>query len=175
MQTEHALRPRRRGGDDIRVEIAGVGGQDRIGPHDAVQLLEKAGLDGEIVEHGLDDEVGIGDVPGVRRDREPVEPRGAAICVETPRCHCAIEKPDNPVAPFGRRFSGLLDADHAIAGVERRYRDARAHQPGSDHADRPDRPWRDALQPRHLGRGALGKEDVAQSLGLVGIAQPEER
>ena len=28
--------------------------------------------------------------------------------------------------------------------------------------------------PGHLGRGALGEEDVAQRLGLIGIAQPQE-
>ena len=32
----------------------------------------------------------------------------------------------------------------------------------------------DALQPGHLGRGALGEEHVAQRLGLVGIAQSQE-
>ena len=64
MQAEHALGPRRRGGDDVGIEIAGVGGQDRVGPHDAVQLPEQLGLDGEIVEHRLDDEIGVGEFAG---------------------------------------------------------------------------------------------------------------
>ena len=91
-----------------------------------------------------------------------------------PRCDRAIEQRGDPVAPLGRGFRGLLDADDAIAGVERRDGDARAHQPGADDADRSHRPRRDALQAGDLGRGALGEEDVAQRLGLVGIAQPQE-
>ena len=86
----------------------------------------------------------------------------------------AIEQRGDAVASLGGCFSGLLDADDAVAGVECRDRDAGTHQAGSDHADRRHWPRRDAFEPGHLGRGALGKEDVAQRLGLIGIAQPQE-
>ena len=69
MQPEHALRPRRRRGDRVGIEIAGVGREDRVRAHDAVQPDEQLGLDREIVEHGLDDEVGVAEDSNVAAGR----------------------------------------------------------------------------------------------------------
>ena len=62
---EKKCRPSTRSGREVaaamrvRVEIAGVGREHRIRPHDGVESPEQLGLDVEIVEHRLDHEIGM--------------------------------------------------------------------------------------------------------------------
>ena len=82
-----------------------------------------------------------------------------------PACrHGAIDQRRNALPPFRRRFAGLLDADHAIAGVERGDRDAGAHQAGADDADGAHGARFNAFDARDFRGRALGEEDMAQRL-----------
>ncbi len=60
MQADHILRPFRDGGDLVDVEIGRVGGEDRAGFADPVEVREDIFLDGDVFEHRLDHEVAIG-------------------------------------------------------------------------------------------------------------------
>ena len=66
--------------------------------------------------------------------------------------------------PLAAASAVVLDADDAIAGVERRDRDARAHQPGPDDADRPDRSRRDAFSPATLAAARSAKKTWRSAL-----------
>ena len=48
-------------GDGARVEVGGVGREDGVGAAGAAEGVEDGALDGEILEDGLDDEVGVGE------------------------------------------------------------------------------------------------------------------
>ena len=48
-------------GDGAGVEVGGVGGEDGVGAAGAAKGVEDGALDGEILEDGLDDEVGVGE------------------------------------------------------------------------------------------------------------------
>ena len=56
-------------GDLVDVERRGVGGEDRAGLADAVELGEDLLLDVHVLEHGLDDEVAVGEVLQRRASR----------------------------------------------------------------------------------------------------------
>ena len=69
VHAEHMVRPRGDGGDLVDVEIGGVGGQDRARLGDLVELAEDVLLDRHVLEHGLDDEVAIGERFEIERAR----------------------------------------------------------------------------------------------------------
>ena len=89
--------------------------------------------------------------------------------------HGFVQDASNPLAALLGGFLGLLDADDAIAGVQRSHRDAGAHQAGTDDADSFDLAWRDVFQAFNLAGGALCEEDVAQCRRLFAVAEFDER
>ncbi len=65
MQADDPLGPRSGGGDDVRIEIAGVGRENCVGADDRIEALEQFGLDGEVVEDGFDDDIGMRELPHI--------------------------------------------------------------------------------------------------------------
>jgi hypothetical protein len=59
VQPDDVLRSFRRGGDLIDVLVRGIGGEYRTLPAHGVELPEDRLFEFEILEHGLDDEIGI--------------------------------------------------------------------------------------------------------------------
>jgi hypothetical protein len=103
VEAEHVLRRLVLAAISFDVEIGGVGGEDRARLADAVELAEDLLLHVHILEHGLDDEVAIGEVFEGKRGRE--EAHGLADLL-------------GAHLPLGRGRLVVLE-DHAGAAVER--------------------------------------------------------
>ena len=77
------------GGDLGDRERRGVGGQDRVGPHDVVEVAEDRLLDLERLDDRLDHEVGVGEVLHAGREGDPVRAARPA----RPRSACRARRP----------------------------------------------------------------------------------
>ncbi len=168
----HRLRPLRHAGDLVDVDRRGVGEQQRAGLHVGVELAEHLLLHRDLLEHGLDHHVAVGDV-GIAGDRldqrqAPVHFRlGEAAALHADRVvvadllHAALQA-------LGRRVHQL----HRDAHIGEAHGDAAAHGAGADHGHGPDLGQRQVLrQVRQLRHLALGEEGVAQRLRLLGVLE----
>ena len=79
-------------------ERRGVGGDDRLGLDDAVELLEQVALDLQVLDDGLDDEVAV---------VQPVQIVGHGDAAE-----------DRALSVFGQTFAGDLLGEAGIDAVE---------------------------------------------------------
>ena len=59
MQSQDGLGPCRHGSNGFDVEIGGVGGEDGIGAGNGVEVAEHGLLQGQVLGHRLDDQVGM--------------------------------------------------------------------------------------------------------------------
>ena len=103
MHADHVLRPPGRGGDRVDVERRRVGREDGAGLRDAVERREHLLLDLHVLEHRLDDEIGVAQiVVGERRPQQRHVPRDAvvrepaslrrALVVRADRRHALVER-----------------------------------------------------------------------------------
>ena len=60
VEADEALGVRQALGDRARVEVGGVGGEDRVRAAGAAEAVEDRALDGELLEHRLDHQIGVG-------------------------------------------------------------------------------------------------------------------
>ncbi len=164
VQAEHlAGPPRQHCRDLVDVEIGGIGGQDGVGLCDLVERGEHLLLDGHLLEHRFDDDVGVLQHVVARHRRD--------------EAHALLDIGGGEAALRSGRLVVLPDiADAALelrgVGIENRNRNARirkAHGDAGAHGARADhRGARDWHRPdvlgdaRNLGGRALGEEDVAQ-------------
>ncbi len=167
VHAEHVARPRDARGDLVDVEVGGVGGEDRAGFGDPVELAEDLLLDVHALIDRLDDQVAVGQLGEIERRleqphraldlaRRDAAARGARLVVLAHRGGAAVE-----------RLLRHLDDRHRHARREEVHRDAAAHRPRTDHADAVDRAQRDILgNAVDLRCLALGEEDVALRRGL---------
>ena len=175
VHADHVLRPAGGRGDFVDVEVAGVAGQDGAGLGDLVELAEQFLLDRHVLEHGLDDQVAVGQRRQVQRGRQ----RGHALFHVVLR-HAALGGGVLVVLADRRGAAverGLLRFDHGHrdALVEEVHRDAAAHGAGADHAHLLHRPRGRAFgQAVDLGGLALGEEHVALRLALHAADQLHE-
>ena len=156
-------------GDLVDIEIAGVGREDGAGLGDLVELAENVLLDVHVLEHRLDDEVGVLQVVKAERRGEAAHARfdflhreaallGAVLVILADDGDAAVER---LLLHFNDR--------HRNADAEEVHRDAAAHGAGADDADRFDRQRLHVRrQAVDLGGLALGEEDMA----LGGRLQP---
>jgi hypothetical protein len=172
VQAQHISRTRGAGGNRVDVEIGGVAGEDRAGFGDAVQAREHVLLDRHLLEHRLDHEIAVREIPERERAREQRHvarhvggarraPFRGALVVAADHADAAIE-----------RLARSLDQHHRDAGREEIHRDAAAHGAGTDHADACDGPGRHVGgNTGNLRRPALGEEGVALRRGLRAVQQ----
>jgi hypothetical protein len=122
------------GGDLVDVEIGGVGGEDGVGPGDGVELGEDGLLHVHVLEHRLDDEVGMGKRAEIRGDLQRGFGIGARLGAQKPAFGAVVE--DGEDAGPGDPGALVVAFDH---GHVRRQKagggDARAHGAAAEDAD----------------------------------------
>src|SRR5213593_635094 len=175
VHADHALGPPRGRGDLVDVERGRVGGQHGARLRHLVEPGEHVLLDGHLLEHRLDDEIGVG---------ESVEVGGALD-----QAHALLDVVLGQPT-LGRRRLVIL-AHHAEAAIERLpgdldhrhrntdvgevHRDAAAHRAGADHGRLADlRRRRLRGHVGNLGRLALGEEEVTLGLRLRRVERLDE-
>ncbi|MGC4111412.1 MAG: hypothetical protein QM747_13510 [Nocardioides sp.] len=141
MQAEHVTGPLREGRDSVDIERRGVGGEDGALLRDLVELLEHFLLHLEILEHRLDDEVGLRRGELERgRDQRGAFRRVLGLHLALGR-GAFVELADRAHAAIERLLLGF-DQRHRESGVRETHRDAAAHRAGADDADDRDLPLR---------------------------------
>ena len=139
----------------------------------ASSLANTSFFSGHVLEHRLDDEVGVGEGLELETRREMGDAARAFVGAEMrPRLTLlSMRLADALGAPVERGLVGLDDG-HRQPGVEEGERDARAHGAGADDADRLDLA---RLHVRadvgNVGGLPLGEEGVLQRAG-VGACRP---
>src|SRR5262249_55061084 len=175
VHADYALGPSRRRGDLVDVEGRRVRGQHGVGLRHLVDAGEHVLLDRHLLEHRLDDEIGVGEGIEVGRalDQahalldvvfgEPAFGRGRLVIL-----------PHHSEAPI-ERVPRDLDHRHRDADVGEVHGDAAAHGAGADHDRLADlRRRRLRRHVGNLGRLALGEEEVALGLRLWRVERLEE-
>ena len=103
---------RDRRGERVDRDRAGVRGEDRGCGRERVELAPERLLDVDVLEHGLDDEIGVADGGQVRRRRHAAEDRVPGGLVQLSLRDRAIEVAGDPVTPgLGAREIGLVERD----------------------------------------------------------------
>lgn len=145
MEAQDSPRLHRRPRDRLHGERARVRREDRFRPRRGVERPEDGPLRRQILERGLDDEVGVGIRQRLQRrcvaqPGEPaVDPRLGGIRIEIQSRCAALEPgldPRTSALDGGRVHVVKKDP---VAGLQCELGDAGAHRPGTDHADDLDR------------------------------------
>mmetsp|Transcript_21061 Transcript_21061/g.81577 ORF Transcript_21061/g.81577 Transcript_21061/m.81577 type:complete len:639 (-) Transcript_21061:1062-2978(-) len=167
VHAHHVLRAAGERGNLVDVQRRGVGGQDRAGLGDGVELLEHRLLDADLLEHRLDDQVAVLEVVVAQRRAQQGHALGVLVFLQLALLDLGfVVLLDRGHATVEGFLLGLQDRDRQ-SGVQEIHRDAAAHGAGADDTD-----LGDAAQRRVLGHvgdlagHALGEEQVAQGLGL---------
>ena len=135
MPADHAFRTRGRRSDFVHVEIRRVGGEDGALLHDPVELAEDFFLDVHVLEHGLDDEVAVGEVFECQRARQQAHALFNVFRLEAAALGGVLvvlaDHRDAAVEGFLLR---LHDRDRDT-NVQEVHRNATAHGAGADDAN----------------------------------------
>ena len=162
MRSRDVGRAAARRGEPVDVERRGVGGDDRARPADFPEAREHPLLQGQVLEHRLDDHVAIGQRRIIQRADQQADAAFSLLRRHPPLGHRRfVVTTDRRQATLQRRRVGL-DQDGRDADVGEVHRDAAAHGAGTDDADPIDRPRADVGAEAGDARGlALGEEDMA--------------
>ena len=165
---DHLLRPLGGGGDLVHIQRRGVARQDRALLADRVELAEDLLLDIHLLEHRFDHDVGLGKGTVVG---DPVDQRHALIHLllrDPPaRDRARVVLADDP-EPLVQGLGRAFENPYRDAGVGEVHGDAAAHGAAADDGGAADRQHRGVgRHVGHLGRLALGKEQVALAARLV--------
>ena len=167
MHAHDVLRTLGEGGDLVHIERGGVGCQNRAGLGHFIELLEDLLLHAQLLEHGLDDEVGILQIAIVERGGQQAHALLVLLLGELALLDLGLV-----VLANGRHAAiqgfllGLQDRD-GNARIQEVHGNAAAHGAGTDHAHGADLAHRCIA--RHvgdLGGGTLGHEQMAQRTRL---------
>ena len=140
VQADDAVVAARAAGDLGDRQRRGVGGEDRVLRADLVELAEQLALDGELLEHRLDDEIGVGQVVERRRARQPPHHGVLVGGLILPRSTDLAKKPSVCFSARSSACLGHVVADGPEAGARRDDGDAGAHgAAGAAHGDGLDR------------------------------------
>ena len=118
VQPHHVLRPLGHGGDVVDVERGGVGGDDGARLGDFVELLEHLLLERHVLEHGLDDQVGLAEVLHLQRRRELGEAVGRLRFGDAPALGVGRQRILDAIDAAVERLLRGLDDGHGEAAVE---------------------------------------------------------
>jgi hypothetical protein len=119
-------------GDLVEVERRRVRRQDRARLHDLVERLEDLLLDGEVLEHRLDDEVGVLEVVVLERRLQEAHALVELVLLELALLDLRLVVLAHHADALVERFLLHLEHRHRDAGVEEVHRDAAAHRAGAD-------------------------------------------
>ena len=139
-------------GDGAGVEVGGVGREDRVRAAGGAELGEDGALDGEVLEHGLDDEIGVGEGGIVGGGGDAGHAVGGVGLGQAAALDGAVEDAAEVGEAAGQRLVVALDQRDGDAGVAQRGGDAGAHRAAADDGGGADGLRLDALQ--RGGRGA---------------------
>ncbi|MNZ72476.1 hypothetical protein D3C78_908550 [compost metagenome] len=176
MQADHVLRAAGDGGDGVDIQGRGVAGEDGAGLAHLVEGAEHLLLDRQVLEHGLDHQVGVGQVGVVEGALQQfhallqlrfgqLAALDADLVVLADLRQAAIQ-----------RLGLLLQQLHRNADVGEVHGDAAAHGAGADHRDLADRAERGSgIHSRNPSRFAFGEEHMALGNRLRGaLGLPEQ-
>ena len=133
--------PMTRPGWALAVEISvtrqrrGVGGQDRLGRDDALELLEDLLLDLERLHDRLDHEVGVVRSLSVGAERDPAQQVGLLGLGDLLALDRAAGRVLEVLAPAGHRLVVLLDTDDGEPVAGEHLGDAGTHGAEADDPD----------------------------------------
>jgi hypothetical protein len=103
--------------DRVRIEIGGVGGQHRIRPADRRQFFEDGALDGEILEHRLDDEIYVGQQAIILAAGDAGHALIRNVLRHAPALHRTVINGPHIGKPACDRRRIALDENHRQAGM----------------------------------------------------------
>ncbi len=168
MHAEHVARALRERRDPVDVERRGVGGENRATLHHLVERLEHGLLDGEVLEHGLDDQVRLRSRGIVERRRDEAGALRGVVGLQFSLGHRAFVLLADSGDAAIQRFLFRFENGHGNAGIREIHGDAAAHGAGADDRDRGNLPLRGLVgEARHFRCRALGEERMAQRLRFV--------
>ena len=171
---------RRDGRGDLRHRERGrVRRENRVRPHDPLELTEELQLRAEILHDRLDDEVAVGEVRELRREREQIERRRALCRAHALLVHLALEEVRDPLVRVRPELARDLAPDSLVAGLDRQLRDPGAHRPEAHDADSSDLRMghRGAILPLRAQRGcrAISAVEAATASDVVDAGIRPER
>ena len=118
---------------------ARVGGEDRRGLRQRVELAPQRGLDAQVLEDRFDDQIRTGDRRRLGRRRQPFERRIPCRRIQPTLGDRPLEVPGDPVATGLRPCKVGLVHGHLLADRGMHLSDPMAHQPRTRHEDSLDR------------------------------------
>ncbi len=151
-------------GEAVDRDRRGVAREDRGRRGDGVDLVPEALLDLEVLEHGFDDDVGVGRATEVGGGLDPCERGVALVLGEATLRDRAVQVAGDPIAAcLGAREIGLVQRDRqADGGVD--LGDPMAHQPGARHE-----------HPLDLGRHGSDGTRASRVRAVVQSSSPSSR
>ena len=111
----------------------GVRREDRVGRDDLVDPAEQLALEVQVLGHGLDDELAVGEVVEVRRERHPAVEGVVLLLRHLPAGQRATRGAGQHLLAVLDTLGVDLDGDHVDPVAGEHLHDARAHRPESDH------------------------------------------
>ena len=139
VHADDALRPRRRRGDLGHREGRRIGGEDRVGAADPVQVREERALRLDLLDDRLDDEVAPRERVEIGGRRETTDRRIALVLRHLALLDLAAEELPDARGSCGAEIGCDLAPDRLVAGFDGELGDPGSHRPETDHADRRNR------------------------------------
>jgi hypothetical protein len=135
VHADHAFRPLRGLGDLRDRERGGVRREDRVRPADSLELGKEPPLRLQLFDDRLDDEVAVGQVVELGRQRQPPEGRVLVGLGHAPFLHGPAEVALDRRAGAFVQLVGDLPADRRMPRLGADLGDARAHRPQPDNSN----------------------------------------
>ncbi len=138
VQPDYPLWPRSRRSDGIKIEVGRVRGQDGIGAGEAIELCHQLRLDRHVLEHRLDDEIGIVGAREVPRDQQARGAGTSLIVAQSPCLECGFVDCRDTLLPVQNCLFIGIDKRDSEAGRKERTGNAASHRARADHCHRRD-------------------------------------
>ena len=120
-------------------ERRGVGGDDRLGLDDAVEVFEQVALGAHVLDDALDDEIAIAEIVEVVGDGDPPEDRLALVLGQALAGHLLGESGIEAVQHGVGAGLGARAHDDVESGAGGDFGEPGSHDPGPDDSNGADR------------------------------------
>ena len=134
MHADDALRPSGRIGDLGDRQRGGVRGEDRVRTADAIELGEDGALQLELLEDRFDDEIAVGQLGQLRRQRQARERSLPLVLGQAALLDAACQVAVDRGPPALCELLAHLPADGVVAGLHADLRDSGSHRAEADDA-----------------------------------------